>query len=664
MRFICFIALFCTSLVYSQNSVSSFESYFKKGDSLSKKKSYHEALQLYKNALVIALDAKLLDESALAYKKIGIIYYRKKEYVSSESAYHKSLRLDSLSKNAADVYYNLFLIKRKLNQQDSVLTYLNRSIQLYKSHKYDYSSYNTFLTAGIIYKNRQLYNKAIEHLIIAYKGFEKLENTKKMAAVSTTMGNVHYRLKNYKQALNQHYQSLTLEKKLQNKKGISRTYINIGNVYDDLQQQDSAIKNFKSALVYLKPKSKLYAKTVGNLGLFYKQNNKLDLAKKHLELAVSTNTFLKDTTALLYNYNGLSSLYLKQHSLEKAQKYLTKIPSLLNANSDQLAELDYYQNKVQYLEKTSNYKKALAYQLKYSRLYEKIYNIKQTEIVQNIQAKFDQEKKENEILKLKLSNKNNQLLLAEKNKAIDRKNLFLIALLSIVLLIFILFYFFSQKQKVTQQQLKIEKLEAIYESQETIKKRIARDLHDIITTNFDGLRLKILALKKAQNPNELIDEVTNEIKNINGQIRTVSHRLSPLEKQITTQKFTNIIKARLSEFQLYSNIFVELENQLPEELNDIEISTKNNFYGIVLEILNNVEKHSHASKLVIKNWNDTNNIHFTFTDNGIGISEKNTSGIGLLNIQQRCELIEGSFEIKKIASGTEAHIHFPLNSKV
>lgn len=120
----------------------------------------------------------------------------------------------------------------------------------------------------------------------------------------------------------------------------------------------------------------------------------------------------------------------------------------------------------------------------------------------------------------------------------------------------------------------------------------------------------------------------------------------------------------MSEFQLYSNIFVELENQLPEELNDIEISTKNNFYGIVLEILNNVEKHSHASKLVIKNWNDTNNIHFTFTDNGIGISEKNTSGIGLLNIQQRCELIEGRFEIKKIASGTEAHIHFPLNSKV
>src|SRR5690606_32847188 len=101
--------------------------------------------------------------------------------------------------------------------------------------------------------------------------------------------------------------------------------------------------------------------------------------------------------------------------------------------------------------------------------------------------------------------------------------------------------------------------------------------HDIITTNFDGLRLRVLALKRTDKLNDMVDGITTDLKSMNQQIRVVSHRLYPLEMYMGQQKFTDIIKSRLSEFQLYGNIFVELENQLPELLNQLDLVVQNNF---------------------------------------------------------------------------------------
>lgn len=656
----------CLSIgAVAQNSVSTensdLQQLIQKGDSLSKEKKIEEALSVYEMSLAISLDENNPQTAALVYKKKGIIFYRQKEYRTAETNYRKGYTLDSSSKNAADIQYNLFLIKRKLNQQDSILPYLTKSLLLYEANPLDYSSYNTFLSAGIIFKNRQLYDRSIQYLIKAYEGFEKLENIKKLASVCTTIGNVHNRLKNYNQALNYHYQALALEKKLNNKKGIGRSYINIGNVQDNLNKRDSAIVNYQKSLDYIATNTSLYAKTLGNLGFTYKDNDQFKSAIESFEAAVKTNSFLKDTTALLYNYNGLAATYLKSGTFNQVPRYLNRIEQIIKGTSDRLILLDYYQNKVGYLQQTRQYKSALDFQLKYSELYKEIYNEQQTEIVQNIQEKFENEKKENEILKLKLVNKNSQLLIAEKNRAISRQNLILIILSFVIILAVIIFYTISQRQKVTVQQSKIEKLEAIYEGQETIKKRIARDLHDIVTTNFDGLRLKILALKKSKEINELIDETTSEIKSINNQIRTVSHRLSPLEMHMTKQDFTKVIKARLTEFQLYGKVFVELQNQFPEVLNSLPLSAQNNVYGILLEVLNNVEKHSHASKLFIQSKEENGVITMTFTDNGIGISKDSQDGIGLLNIKQRSELLNGTCSIKSFDSGTQVRITFPIN---
>ncbi|BAO76874.1 tetratricopeptide repeat protein [Winogradskyella sp. PG-2] len=648
----------------AQKSNYDLQSLKRISDSLIKADNLKDAIALNQHNLNIRLDAEKTEEANIIFNTIGLLHYRKKDYKKATYDYKEAIKIDSTSENSAKVYYNLFLVKRKVNQPDSVLYFLEKSLSIYKNNQDSYDANNTFLTAGIIYKNRQQFDKALHYLVIAYKGFTDLKSDRKLANVCITIGNIHNSLKNYNQALEYHLEALTLQKKIDNKNGIARCYNNLANVYDNLEILDSAVANYNKALGSLKPNTKQYSTALNNLANTYLKQNNIKLARENYIEAIKINTFLKDSISLAYNYNGILSLELKNDNLKPSKLYLDKIADLLDKNSDNIILLNYYESQVEYNQKKQDYKTALNYQLKYSELYKQIYNKEQTELVQNIQSKFEYEKKENEILKLNLLNKNKELELVKKNKAINNKNNVLLILSFIIFLAIIAFYAYIQQQKLKSQNTKHEKLKAIYEGQEIIKKRIARDLHDIITTNFDGLRLKILALKKSTEPTVLIDETTNELKNINRQIRVVSHRLSPLEMQMSHQKFTAVITSRLSEFHLYGKVFVELEDQLPDVLNTLDLSVQNNFYGILLEILNNVEKHAHATKVHINHFIDTENIiHFIFTDNGIGIDKDFKEGIGLLNIRQRCEIINGECNIKKVEVGTQFSVQFPSYKK-
>ncbi len=634
------------------------------GDSLVNIGESEKAISLYKRNLNSLKKIRNITELTKIYNKIGAIHYKNKDYKLADKNYAIAFKNDTTTQSSAETAYRLFLVKRKLNEPDSIIHYLEHSLEKYKKLPNSYNGSNTFLTAGIIYKNKQQFDKSLQYLILSYKGFSELNETKKLGDVSITLGNVHNQLKNYEQALQYHYEALALQEKAKNEKGIARCYNNLANVYDNLELLDSAVINYKKSLNYLSPNTKQYGIALNNIANTYLKLNNTYQAKESYKKAINTNTVLKDTTALLYNYNGLTSLELKVNNLEASKVLLSTSSDLIKKNTDNIIRLGYYENNVEYYQKTRNYKSALEYQIKYSDLYKQIYNKEQTEIVQEIQSKFEYEKKENEILRLNLSNKSKQLELAEKNKALGNKNTILIILSSVIFIALVGFYAFVQKGRLKAQKVKHEKLKAIYNGQETIKKRIARDLHDIITTNFDGLRLKILALKKTPNPNQLIEDTTNELKNINRQIRIVSHRLSPLEMQMSHQKFTEVIRSRLSEFHLYGKVFVELEEQLPNVLNELDLVIQNNFYGILLEILNNVEKHSHATKLNINHFTDEDNkLHFIFNDNGIGIDKDFKEGIGLLNIRQRCEIIGGECIIEKVNSGTQVSINFPIKIK-
>ena len=643
------------------DGLSEIDVLMEQGDSLLRDNHKEQAFDNYQQALALA--AVIDDTMALAdlHKKIGVYHYLKKEFERAEESYRKSLQLDSTTKTAADTYYNLYLLKRKLPKQGNILPYLEKSIALYQNLEYDASTYNAFLSAGTVYKNKQLYDKALELLLLAHTGFSDLNDSRQLAKVCSAIGNIHNHLKNYDQALDFHKQALELGNLNNGEDEKSSYYNNLAIVYKNLGQQDSAIVYYTQALNLLESDNVNYGKILYNLANLYKSKGRNDLARENFELSIFYKKKKKDTAAVMYSYNGMADLRLIQGNLKSAKVYLDSVASFLPHISDQLVLLDYYKNQVTYQRRVGAYRLASDYQKRYSELFENIYDLERTEIIQTMQSRFAYEKKVNENLQLSLANQNNLLLLEQQRGNLLNKNWMLAFLGLVVLLLTISYYVYAQKQKAKEQALKIEKLEAIYQGQETIKKRIARDLHDIVAANFNGLRLKVLAMPRASDQNVLAENIASDIEVVNDQVRKVSHRLFPLEMMAKGRPFTAIIKSQLAEFQLYRKIEVQLEQELPPVLNDLDFEVQNHIYSILLEVLHNVAKHAQATQLDIDCEVIGNKIlQFRIKDNGMGLDDSAKNGIGLLNIKQRAELLGGHSSIQKVNGGTEVKFSFPI----
>ena len=92
-------------------------------------------------------------------------------------------------------------------------------------------------------------------------------------------------------------------------------------------------------------------------------------------------------------------------------------------------------------------------------------------------------------------------------------------------------------------------------------------------------------------------------------------------------------------------------------------------YRITQEALNNIIKHSKATRInIILTYTETDLI-VAVQDNGVGISwseyEKNKPfkmSAGLNNMKKRAKMINGSFEIKSNETGTTVLVTIPLQT--
>ena len=90
------------------------------------------------------------------------------------------------------------------------------------------------------------------------------------------------------------------------------------------------------------------------------------------------------------------------------------------------------------------------------------------------------------------------------------------------------------------------------------------------------------------------------------------------------------------------------------------------FYRIAQEALNNVIKHSEATRVTIGLYGEADALKLSITDNGIGFNaETGRGGFGLENMQERARQIQADFVIKsEIDNGTEVTVNWrPSNEE-
>ena len=197
-----------------------------------------------------------------------------------------------------------------------------------------------------------------------------------------------------------------------------------------------------------------------------------------------------------------------------------------------------------------------------------------------------------------------------------------------------------------RKRFELAKLNAIVETEERERLKLAGDLHDDVGPLLSSLNmyLSLLSRPQTENKNEIVENMQGILKETIGSVREISNNLSPhiLTKygliaaiKAFTETGKNLVKIDLKE-----NIG---ETPLPKI---VEI----NCYRIIKELLNNTLKYAQAKKVEVTLNLHEKMLYLGYRDDGIGfdlegVISKGETGIGLLNILDRLKALKAIYSM-------------------
>jgi PAS domain S-box-containing protein len=223
---------------------------------------------------------------------------------------------------------------------------------------------------------------------------------------------------------------------------------------------------------------------------------------------------------------------------------------------------------------------------------------------------------------------------------------------------------------ITERKLGEEALASVsrrlIEAQEQERTRIARELHDDI-----GQRLALLAVELEelrQNP-PILSEIRSRMGKLHTQASALAIDLQTLSHELHSSKLEYLgIAAAMRGFckQFSEQQDVEIDfrsHDLPGSLPpDVSLC----LFRVMQEALHNSAKHSGARHVEVRLWGTPDEIHLTVRDSGAGFDSetaKERPGLGLVSMQERLKLVQGSFSVESQAKrGTTIHARVPFNS--
>ena len=144
--------------------------------------------------------------------------------------------------------------------------------------------------------------------------------------------------------------------------------------------------------------------------------------------------------------------------------------------------------------------------------------------------------------------------------------------------------------------------------------------------------------------NEILKKSSEYLDLVIQEIRQLSKALTP--STLTLNGLVASISDMISSIEQARKITIELDASKFDE-SKLSSSKQLMTYRIIQEQLNNVLKHSEADHVHILLTQSNGIVHLTINDNGVGFdSEQVKQGLGLNNIRNRLEVVNGNMQIR------------------
>jgi two-component sensor histidine kinase len=195
-----------------------------------------------------------------------------------------------------------------------------------------------------------------------------------------------------------------------------------------------------------------------------------------------------------------------------------------------------------------------------------------------------------------------------------------------------------------------------------VRNRIAADLHDEVGSNLNSIAIFVELLRR-KSPPELLPILEKITSNSVESVQLMQDTIWAIQsKNDDFQKFTDRMRGFATEVLAAKGISLDFDNQIVSHKNSLSMDARKNAYLIYKEAINNIVKHSKATKAEVRISEANNQILIEVSDNGIGFDQNQaTEGNGLHNFEQRAEDNEMKLNIDSMqGKGTKVMLGIPL----
>lgn len=624
--------------------------------------------------------------------------------------------------NAVKAFSELQRYHFNMGRYDSALYYcivsLPVALKVNNANKLSRIYYNT----GLVYTNLTRYDSAKKYIEEALKMAK--ENRDTPLLISTYNSNAM--LSNYQSDFKTAVELMTRAASLIENSGnpqlvkyLPQTYGNIGRNLIAENQYEKGIDYEKKALLIKNYPDEQRYRVILHLDITeaYIKLNKPEEAKLHLDSAVLGNKLLDNiiVTTLVLNTEGyynnainnlpsslaaylkayqltdsIKSDYLKAEVADNVAKIYTKMKNYLLAEqyavisndiARRLRNFKVTASTFETLQKVAyargDFKKALLMAEQYKLYADSATNTETQKSTVYLEALYQNEKKENEIAALTLSNTSKELAVLKRNRMLLIGGI----AASVLLLMMGLLYRFSRQKrmiaekdamlqqehiKFLERQQQVVSLQSMVNGQETERTRIAKDLHDGLGGLFSTIKMYFSTLQHEQpvlKTDPLFAKSYELVNTASEEVRRIAHNMMPevlikIGLLQAVQELCNSISAGKllhAKLQIYG-----MDNRL-------NASTEIMLFRILQELLNNIIKHARATEAIIQFNKEGNRLSIIVEDDGQGfdvLESDDKSKAGLASVQSRVSYLNGKLSIdSQKESGTTIMMEFLLNER-
>jgi signal transduction histidine kinase/AraC-like DNA-binding protein len=420
---------------------------------------FKQSVDAEQKSLAIAEEIQSKKYLVYALTNLGSLHRRHSNYLEAIAYLRRALAIAESEDDAmlTNTYLELGIACLRMTKLDSAKYFLDEGTALAitsKNQKMEAAFYNM---TGNVLKERRSFKEAIEFYLKATALFEKINDDSGLAQSLSNVGNLENLMGNHEKAEEYALQSLRIAERINQRSSIAYSNRLLGRIYRRQKKFDEAAKVYEIAIgIFRELDAKRdLAETVLAKGNIFFEKNDFKSAIQEYRRALHANKLLFDSTNMAYTYAALGSASFELKQPQQSIRYFDSTRTVASRIGLAIIEADSYDGLSTVYASIGNYKLAHESHIHYTRLRDSLSQIENKEAAAELEAQYQNEKKENEIRALNAENEVKELQL---QKQTGQRNYLIGLMILSLLLIAVLYNRYIIKQKASK---KLEELDEI-----------------------------------------------------------------------------------------------------------------------------------------------------------------------------------------------------------